>query len=177
MVWVKTLLPGNMDLMIKINFIEFVPNWKSDFEIHTLACWSSGNAEVKMSKLWNTAAIIKSWCWWSRIGYMVIIQRITVMVFSLHPYVFNSLRGRHAWNSFHFLRCRRSAYCCKFSHNDHQSQNNHHSYHRRSWCTFQVGITAGVTFALTVFAFQTKIDFTACGGRRHYYITIYHIVL
>jgi len=27
-----------------------------------------------------------------------------------------------------------------------------------------VGITAGVTFALTVFAFQTKIDFTACGG-------------
>jgi len=27
-----------------------------------------------------------------------------------------------------------------------------------------VGITAGVTFALTIFAFQTKIDFTACGG-------------
>lgn len=27
-----------------------------------------------------------------------------------------------------------------------------------------VGITAGVTFALTVFAFQTKIDFTVCGG-------------
>lgn len=27
-----------------------------------------------------------------------------------------------------------------------------------------VGITAGVTFGLTVFAFQTKIDFTACGG-------------
>ena len=97
---------------------------------------------------------------------MVIIQRITVMVFSLHPYVFNSLRGRHAWNSFHFLRCRRSAYCGKFSHNDYQSQNNYRS-HQRSWSTFQVGITAGVTFALTVFAFQTKIDFTACGGCRH----------
>jgi len=27
-----------------------------------------------------------------------------------------------------------------------------------------VGITAGVTFALTIFAFQTKIDFTVCGG-------------
>lgn len=27
-----------------------------------------------------------------------------------------------------------------------------------------VGITAGVTFGLTLFAFQTKIDFTACGG-------------
>jgi len=27
-----------------------------------------------------------------------------------------------------------------------------------------VGITAGVTFGLTIFAFQTKIDFTACGG-------------
>jgi len=27
-----------------------------------------------------------------------------------------------------------------------------------------VGITAAVTFALTIFAFQTKIDFTACGG-------------
>ena len=27
-----------------------------------------------------------------------------------------------------------------------------------------VGITAGVTFALTLFAFQTKIDFTVCGG-------------
>lgn len=26
------------------------------------------------------------------------------------------------------------------------------------------GITAGVTLALTLFAFQTKIDFTACGG-------------
>ena len=54
--------------------------------------------------------------------------------------------------------------------------NKHRSY-QRSWCTFQVGITAGVTFALTVFAFQTKIDFTACGGCRHYCITIYHIVL
>ena len=28
-----------------------------------------------------------------------------------------------------------------------------------------VGITAGVTFCLTVFAFQTKIDFTVCGGK------------
>ena len=28
-----------------------------------------------------------------------------------------------------------------------------------------VGITAGVTFGLTIFAFQTKIDFTACGGK------------
>ena len=27
-----------------------------------------------------------------------------------------------------------------------------------------VGITAGVTLALTVFALQTKIDFTVCGG-------------
>merc|ERR1719466_212794 len=27
-----------------------------------------------------------------------------------------------------------------------------------------VGITAGVTFFLTLFAFQTKIDFTTCGG-------------
>ena len=27
-----------------------------------------------------------------------------------------------------------------------------------------VGITAGVTLGLTLFAFQTKIDFTACGG-------------
>jgi len=27
-----------------------------------------------------------------------------------------------------------------------------------------VGITAGVTFCLTIFAFQTKIDFTLCGG-------------
>ena len=27
-----------------------------------------------------------------------------------------------------------------------------------------VGITAGVTFGLTIFAFQTKIDFTVCGG-------------
>jgi len=27
-----------------------------------------------------------------------------------------------------------------------------------------IGITAGVTLGLTVFAFQTKIDFTACGG-------------
>jgi FtsH-binding integral membrane protein len=27
-----------------------------------------------------------------------------------------------------------------------------------------VGITCGVTFALTIFAFQTKIDFTMCGG-------------
>ena len=27
-----------------------------------------------------------------------------------------------------------------------------------------VGITAGVTLGLTIFAFQTKIDFTTCGG-------------
>ena len=27
-----------------------------------------------------------------------------------------------------------------------------------------VGTTAGVTLALTIFAFQTKIDFTGCGG-------------
>ena len=27
-----------------------------------------------------------------------------------------------------------------------------------------VGITAAVTLALTVFALQTKIDFTVCGG-------------
>ena len=27
-----------------------------------------------------------------------------------------------------------------------------------------VGICAVVTIALTIFAFQTKIDFTACGG-------------
>merc|ERR1719210_583329 len=27
-----------------------------------------------------------------------------------------------------------------------------------------VAITVGVTLALTIFAFQTKIDFTACGG-------------
>ena len=27
-----------------------------------------------------------------------------------------------------------------------------------------VGITAGVSFCLTIFAFQTKIDFTNCGG-------------
>ena len=27
-----------------------------------------------------------------------------------------------------------------------------------------VGITSGVAFCLTVFAFQTKIDFTNCGG-------------
>ena len=27
-----------------------------------------------------------------------------------------------------------------------------------------VGITAGVSFFLTIFAFQTKIDFTNCGG-------------
>ena len=29
---------------------------------------------------------------------------------------------------------------------------------------YAIGITAGVTFGLTIFAFQTKIDFTACGG-------------
>ena len=85
------------------------------------------------------------------------------MSFNFYSYSSNSLRGRHAWNSFHFLRCRRSAYCCKFSYNDYQSQNNYRSF-QCSWSTFQVGITAGVTFALTVFAFQTKIDFTACGG-------------
>ena len=28
-----------------------------------------------------------------------------------------------------------------------------------------VGTTAAVTLALTLFAFQTKIDFTGCGGR------------
>ena len=27
------------------------------------------------------------------------------------------------------------------------------------------GITAGVTLALTLFAFQTKYDFTTCGGQ------------
>ena len=27
-----------------------------------------------------------------------------------------------------------------------------------------VGTTAAVTLALTIFAFQTKIDFTGCGG-------------
>ena len=27
-----------------------------------------------------------------------------------------------------------------------------------------VATTAGVTLALTIFAFQTKIDFTGCGG-------------
>ena len=27
------------------------------------------------------------------------------------------------------------------------------------------GITCGVTLGLTLFAFQTKIDFTACGGK------------
>jgi FtsH-binding integral membrane protein len=27
-----------------------------------------------------------------------------------------------------------------------------------------VGITCGVTFGLTIFAFQTKYDFTTCGG-------------
>ena len=34
-----------------------------------------------------------------------------------------------------------------------------------------VGITAGVTFALTIFAFQTKIDFTVCGGQTSLYRT------
>ena len=29
---------------------------------------------------------------------------------------------------------------------------------------YAVAITGGVTLALTIFAFQTKIDFTACGG-------------
>ena len=28
-----------------------------------------------------------------------------------------------------------------------------------------VGLTAAITFALTIFAFQTKIDFTTCGGK------------
>jgi hypothetical protein len=44
-----------------------------------------------------------------------------------------------------------------------------------SWCYFQVdavliavGITAGVSLALTLFAFQTKWDFTACGGESCY---------
>ena len=39
-----------------------------------------------------------------------------------------------------------------------------------------VGITAGVTFCLTVFAFQTKIDFTVCGGfkisKAHFHINL-----
>ena len=29
---------------------------------------------------------------------------------------------------------------------------------------YAIAITGGVTLALTIFAFQTKIDFTACGG-------------
>ena len=28
-----------------------------------------------------------------------------------------------------------------------------------------VGLTCAVTVALTIFAFQTKIDFTTCGGK------------
>ena len=28
-----------------------------------------------------------------------------------------------------------------------------------------VGLTCAVTLALTIFAFQTKIDFTTCGGK------------
>jgi len=38
------------------------------------------------------------------------------------------------------------------------------SYYNVEAILIAVGITAGVTFALTVFAFQTKIDFTGCGG-------------
>ena len=29
-----------------------------------------------------------------------------------------------------------------------------------------VGICAAITFALTIFAFQTKYDFTTCGGEK-----------
>ena len=35
-----------------------------------------------------------------------------------------------------------------------------------------VGITSGVVFFLTIFAFQTKIDFTNCGGK---YCVIYNV--
>ena len=37
------------------------------------------------------------------------------------------------------------------------------------------GITAGVTIGLTLFAFQTKWDFTTCGGKfliRHRYLYV-----
>ena len=36
-----------------------------------------------------------------------------------------------------------------------------------------VGITSGVAFFLTIFAFQTKIDFTNCGGIFRYDVNIF----
>ena len=39
------------------------------------------------------------------------------------------------------------------------------SYYEVEAVLIAVGITAGVTFCLTIFAFQTKIDFTVCGGK------------
>ena len=38
------------------------------------------------------------------------------------------------------------------------------SYYEVDAILIAVGITAAVTLGLTLFAFQTKIDFTMCGG-------------
>jgi len=38
------------------------------------------------------------------------------------------------------------------------------TYYQADAVLIAVAITCGVTFALTIFAFQTKIDFTTCGG-------------
>lgn len=38
------------------------------------------------------------------------------------------------------------------------------SLHAQDTVLMAVGITAAVCFALTIFAFQTKLDFTVCGG-------------
>ena len=38
------------------------------------------------------------------------------------------------------------------------------TYYKTDAVLMAVGTTAAVVIALTIFAFQTKIDFTACGG-------------
>ena len=53
------------------------------------------------------------------------------------------------------------------------------TYYETDAVLMAVGTTAAVVIALTIFAFQTKIDFTGCGGGSIilYINSIYHIIL
>ena len=51
------------------------------------------------------------------------------------------------------------------------------TYYETDAVLMAVGTTAAVVIALTIFAFQTKIDFTGCGGGNIILYNIYYNII
>ncbi|ESO06711.1 hypothetical protein HELRODRAFT_64141 [Helobdella robusta] len=87
-------------------------------------------------------------------SWIMIIAAVTSFVFMFALTCFESLRRTYPWNVV-LLTFFVSASCmagCSIT------------FHSGDTVALAIGITTLVVFALTLFAFQTKIDFTVCNG-------------